>query len=98
MQIRAIITVHGNVQGVGYRRFAEGVARDMQITGFVRNMPDETVRIVAELDESKLDDFINRLKAHAHFGKRTVSDIDIRKEKAKGEFDDFFIFREDRKR
>ncbi|MEO0557324.1 MAG: acylphosphatase [Bacteroidota bacterium] len=40
--------VAGRVQGVGFRRYVRGWARKMDLTGWVRNEPDGTVRVVAE--------------------------------------------------
>ena len=45
--MEAIISVHGVVQGVGYRAFVKGVALKHGINGSVRNVPDGSVEIVA---------------------------------------------------
>ncbi|UCD19445.1 MAG: acylphosphatase [candidate division WOR-3 bacterium] len=60
--MNAIITVQGVVQGVGYRFFVLNQARLYDIKGYVRNMPDGTVEVVAEGDEGIVKDFINRLR------------------------------------
>lgn len=52
------ITVYGYVQGVGFRSFARRHALALRINGFVRNMPDGSVQIVAEGDEKALDEFL----------------------------------------
>ena len=46
--------VQGRVQGVGYRYFVQREADARGITGFVRNLPDGSVEVVAEADESVL--------------------------------------------
>ena len=38
----------GNVQGVGFRFTACGVARRCQLTGVVRNLPDGSVEMIAQ--------------------------------------------------
>jgi len=38
----------GRVQGVGFRYTVERVARRFEVTGFVRNLPDGRVELVAE--------------------------------------------------
>lgn len=43
MKIRAIISVSGRVQGVGFRRFTCEKALELKITGWVRNLADGTV-------------------------------------------------------
>ena len=48
-------TVHGRVQGVGFRRYVRGWARTLGLTGWVRNEPDGTVRLVAQGDPAALD-------------------------------------------
>ena len=38
----------GNVQGVGFRYTAQNVARGFKVAGYVRNLPDGRVELVAE--------------------------------------------------
>ncbi|MEP6994240.1 MAG: acylphosphatase [Acidobacteriota bacterium] len=57
---RAIVT--GRVQGVGYRFFVEGAARELNVRGWVRNLPDGSVETVAEGDEQQLARFFDRLR------------------------------------
>jgi acylphosphatase len=40
--------ISGQVQGVGYRFFAQRVAARHQVTGYVRNLADGRVEVVAE--------------------------------------------------
>jgi acylphosphatase len=44
-QIRAV--VRGVVQGVGFRYHTHQIAQQLGVRGFVRNLPDGTVEIVA---------------------------------------------------
>ena len=46
--------VYGNVQGVGYRAAAERQAKNLQLTGWVRNLPDGRVEILAQGEDSAL--------------------------------------------
>ena len=55
--IRRTIHYSGRVQGVGFRFTTEAVARRFEITGFVRNLPDGSVELVAEGAESEVDRF-----------------------------------------
>ena len=45
---RIDITVHGRVQGVAFRWYTQKKALSLGLTGWVRNQPDGSVRIVAE--------------------------------------------------
>ncbi|MCG2712954.1 MAG: acylphosphatase [Candidatus Omnitrophica bacterium] len=64
MQIKqASIFYSGIVQGVGFRYQSRTIALSMNIRGWVRNLPDGRVEIVAQAQKSDLDDFINALDA-----------------------------------
>lgn len=42
---RRAITFRGRVQGVGFRATAAALARDVPVSGWVRNEPDGSVRL-----------------------------------------------------
>jgi acylphosphatase len=54
--------VKGRVQGVGFRFFAERAARELNLRGWVRNLPDGSVEAVAEGEEDALMRFVERLR------------------------------------
>lgn len=65
---RAIIQVKGRVQGVGYRYAALLMARKLNLTGYVKNLPDESVYIEAQGRTDALESLIEWCKtgpAHA---------------------------------
>ena len=49
--------IRGEVQGVGYRFFAQRAAARHQIVGYVRNCPDGSVEAFAEGAESRVEAF-----------------------------------------
>jgi acylphosphatase len=48
MKIARKFLISGEVQGVGYRFFAQRAAARHQIVGYVRNLPDGRVEALAE--------------------------------------------------
>jgi acylphosphatase len=52
------IKVYGRVQGVFFRASTKTQAEALNINGFVRNEPDETVYIEAEGEEENLKKFL----------------------------------------
>ncbi len=88
---RLIAIVRGRVQGVGYRMFVLEHAQRLGLTGYVRNLPDGEVEVVAEGDE----DALHALLAHLHRGPlgAIVREVETYWSEPTGEFDRFFIAR-----
>ena len=60
--------ISGEVQGVGFRMFAEAAAAREGVHGFVRNLPDGRVEAVVEGDQAAVDRMELKLRrgpAHA---------------------------------
>ena len=74
--------VHGVVQGVGFRWFAERTARALGLCGWVRNRPDGTVETVAEGDERAVGEYLARLR-RGPSGSR-VDDVVVEEASAEG--------------
>ena len=55
--------IRGEVQGVGYRFFAQRAAARHQVVGYVRNMPDGSVESIAEGVASDVEAFKHELVA-----------------------------------
>ena len=49
--------IRGDVQGVGFRFFAQRAAARHQVLGYVRNCPDGTVEALAEGPSVNVDEF-----------------------------------------
>jgi len=58
MKVLYKIYIRGRVQGVGFRWSAAKEARDLGITGFVKNLSDGSVYIEAEGTRGQLDAFV----------------------------------------
>ena len=54
--------VFGRVQGVFYRKAVSQAAMKKQIRGYVKNRPDGSVEVVAELIDDDLEDFMMLLR------------------------------------
>lgn len=59
---RLTARVLGVVQGVGYRAFAQRAAKQLGLTGYVRNCVDGTVEVVAEGYKEPLLQFLEMLR------------------------------------
>lgn len=84
--------IEGRVQGVGFRYFTEKRANLYGLTGWVRNLPDGRVEVVAEGDEELLKEFLEDLKKGPPLAR--VDRIEIYWEEPTGEFHDFYIRRD----
>jgi acylphosphatase len=62
MKQSVILTIHGHVQGVGFRYFVLQKAENYSISGFVKNQLNGNVYIEAEGETEQLDRFINACK------------------------------------
>ncbi len=91
MKKGAKFVVQGTVQGIFFRQFVKGHAEDLKLKGFVRNLDDGTVEIVAEGENDNLKRLMGFLKkgpAHAQ-----IRNVDAEERKWEGEFREFKILR-----
>jgi len=56
-------TISGEVQGVGFRFFAQRIAARHQVVGYVRNLPDGRVEVHAEGTPEGVEGFKHDLAA-----------------------------------
>ena len=54
-------TVYGRVQGVSFRHYTQLKANELNLTGWVANHPDRTVRVVAEGPVEQLEQMLKWL-------------------------------------
>lgn len=53
--------ISGRVQGVGYRAFVQSIARELGLTGYVANLPDGSIEVVAHGEHGVLKVLLNHL-------------------------------------
>ncbi len=87
--VRLNAIVKGYVQGVGYRFFTVRKALGYGITGWVKNLRDGNVQVVAEGERSIVEEFIKDLKVGPYSA--NVTDIEIKWEEYTGEFQTFEV-------
>jgi acylphosphatase len=90
MESNRRIEVHyvGHVQGVGFRFRARSIAEAHDLTGYVRNMDDGRVHLVAEGDKDDLISFLRDLDQQME---RYIRDKSVVWAKASHQFDSFAI-------
>lgn len=87
-RIRRSVWFEGRVQGVGFRFTACEVAERFAVTGYVRNLRDGRVELVAEGDADEVDRFVRAVNEAMHGYIRSVEQTDS---PATGEFTDFGV-------
>jgi len=68
MKIARKYLISGDVQGVGYRFFAQRAAAAHQVVGYVRNLKDGRVEVHAEGTLESVEGFKHHLAAGPDFG------------------------------
>jgi tRNA pseudouridine55 synthase len=71
--------VYGRVQGVGYRYFVKEKAQSLYVFGYVKNLEDGTVEVLAQGREKNLQKLIEELKKGPFLAKVDKLDIVFRK-------------------
>jgi acylphosphatase len=86
-KIRATVTIHGRVQGVGYRFSTIDRANSYGLDGWVRNTWERTVEAVFEGEEQTVREMVK----WCHHGPMMarVKSIDVTWSDATGEFQGF---------
>ncbi|MBD3210032.1 acylphosphatase [Candidatus Micrarchaeota archaeon] len=83
------IKVHGHVQGVFFRANTQDYARRLDLKGWVRNLGDGSVEIVAEGDRDNLEQMLEW--CHEGPSAAHVSEVEHEWVENKGKFTDFRI-------
>ena len=86
--IRRTVHFTGRVQGVGFRYTACEVARSFSVAGFVKNLPDGRVQMVAEGEPGEVSRFQDAV-ADAMGGR--ITEVSGQDSPVTGEFSSFSI-------
>ena len=81
--------ISGYVQGVGFRWYVQRLAQGMNLCGFVKNLRDGRVEVVAEGNENSVEEFLKGLKEGSF--EDGIEEIKKTEEKYAGEYSDFSI-------
>lgn len=88
MKKQVHIFYSGMVQGVGFRFTIQKIARSHGVCGWVRNLPDRRVEVMAEAAGEDIDEFINELETVMG---RYIHDKEVHLKSVEGEFKNFQI-------
>lgn len=90
--VRAHVWVKGRVQGVGFRAHVEYYARQIGVTGWVRNVGYDTVEAVAEGRRADVEQFLEAVKEGPRMSRVDESRIEW-EEMVGNSFTDFRVMR-----
>lgn len=68
----------GRVQGVGFRWTVKSLAREYEVSGNVRNLPDGRVELIAQGDTAEITSFLEAIRTSslaAHIATETAQEI-----------------------
>ena len=87
-KLRKSVHYTGRVQGVGFRYTARAIAGRFDVAGFVRNLPDGRVELVAEGEPHELAVFLDEVRERIGV---QIRDEKVDTQPATGEFTGFEI-------
>lgn len=86
---RVHVFYYGRVQGVGFRYTAQYLAMNLGIVGWVKNLANGSVEIVAEGREADIKEFLDQI-LKGELG-RYIKDAELSWGNPTGEFKDFDV-------
>jgi acylphosphatase len=87
IQLRRILFT-GQVQGVGFRYTTEQLARECEVTGYVRNRDDGRVELMVEGAPEEIDRLVGGLRSSFGVG---IESIETQSQHASGSYQEFTI-------
>jgi len=88
-KVRVHIVVSGRVQGVFFRAKTQEKAKDLGVTGWVKNLSEDRVEAVFEGERAKVEQMVEWAKKGPSGA--IVNDLDLSWEEYRGEFTNFEI-------
>jgi acylphosphatase len=85
-----LVHYSGTVQGVGFRATAADIARGYPVTGWVKNLADGRVQLLAEGDEDAVEKFLGAVRDH---WRTNITKEQTEKQAASGTFKSFEVVR-----
>ena len=89
MRKRVHVFYRGRVQGVGFRVTVGEMAQEHGVVGWVKNLKDGRVEVIAEADETKLEVFLEAVQYGSM--KNFIKGIELSWSNATDTFDEFEI-------
>jgi len=89
MKARAHVWVKGYVQGVFFRHETSKVARNFNVNGWVRNLPDGQVEAVFEGEKENVEEMVKFCRRGPPGAQ--VDNVEVKWETYRGEFPSFEI-------
>lgn len=83
-KIRRHIIFYGRVQGVGFRYYAVNKARQLGLTGWVKNLYDGSVEMEVQGEEPKIDELILFLENRQYV---LIENLDVKSMPLETEYD-----------
>lgn len=88
---RVHVWITGRVQGVGFRDFTAATADRLKVTGWVRNLPDGRVEMIAEGPREQIGKLLEAV--HRGPSMAQVRNVQIKDEEPTGKFARFDVTR-----
>ena len=85
---RANVRIRGEVQMAGFQTFIKNIVDSFNLTGFVENQGDGSVKVVCEGEEEGINELINSIKKKSP-SFVSIEGLDVAYEEYKGEFSGF---------
>lgn len=89
MKKRVHVFYSGRVHGVGFRMTAEETAHDFGVVGWVKNLRDGRVELLAEAEEEFLERFLDAIRNGPM--KNFIDHVELSRSNASETFDEFEI-------